>query len=355
MNKINAVLSVLLMFIPFLSWADVNIGKISKTQWRKLESEHFYMVTDAKDIQAMRMLGELERFNYFVKLIMKVPDRPLEYKVPVIAVNSSRTFKSLGLPKSIGGLFVRNDKGERAIFAASKSFRSSSKGASLGRHIILHELTHLILDQAEFSISNPPWYREGIAEYFGTYREKDNQIMLGDTSILKDRFYSVFSRTGSYQSVNTEELFKFSALSIDTDASQRDQESFYARSFAVVHFMNADPDRKDAMMRYLRMRYNGATVDEAFERAFGVTYAQLDEYVNEYIKGKYMYARVFEKGMFGVKFPSFEISEPQLLSSLESVGYITEKLDYLSEDILGTGVKERMKNEVRELKESNAN
>ena len=36
-------------------------------------------------------------------------------------------------------------------------------------------------------LASPPWYNEGVADYFGTYFQKQGKVILGDLSLLRYR------------------------------------------------------------------------------------------------------------------------------------------------------------------------
>jgi hypothetical protein len=172
------------------------------------------------------------------------------------------------------------------------------------------------MNNASIGLANPPWYSEGIAEYFGTYVEKKGEVIVGDVSLVQDRFYSMLKPGGQgYQSMDTESLFKATEVGIDIDLNRKERrevEKFYARSFAVVHYLNADPERRKQLHQYLRALEKGYPVDASFKAVFQMSFAELDEQLDRYITGKYVYARVFSTGKGGVEYPEFPFSTKPL-------------------------------------------
>jgi hypothetical protein len=204
----------------------------------------------------------------------------------------------------------------------------------------------LLINNTSLNLAAPPWYNEGIAEYFGTYMEKDGKIILGDVSIVKDRFYSMLDRFGRAESVDTESLFKARQEELGiADDMTRDQEKFtskfYARSFAVVHYLNADPGRRKQLITYLYLLNKGHSVDESFKHAFNMEFAELDGVVDAYINDRYMMGRVFTMGESGVEFPEFAHTVT-VLKPREALEFLIPRIVLYSDTFLGAENLEKM-------------
>jgi hypothetical protein len=308
--------SLFLMFLLSVSLnsfaGEVDVKKLHKAKWIEVTSENFLVITDAKEKKAQAMARELEQFRHFLALMLGYKQRVLQQKVAVILAKNKFTFAALGLPKEYAGIFVQSS--QPMIFANSKGFSSSSDGhASMGRQVVLHELTHLLMNNISINLANPPWYSEGTAEYFGTYTEKRGMAILGEMKLLQERWYSM-TKPGpgiEIESVNTETLFKTGDIGIKVNMNkilQSNIERFYARSLAVVHYLNADPERRKMMYQYLYLINKGHSVDDAFKAVFKMTFAEFDKDIDEYINGDFLYARTFE----GIKYPEFTFSSRAL-------------------------------------------
>lgn len=326
---------------------EVNIKKLNKLDWIKLETDNFVAVTDAKERQAKEMVEELERFRHFMAFLLGYKQKGTMAKVPVILARKGSTLEAMGVPDNYAGLFVKNALGEFAIFSNAKGFKASSQGkGNWGRSVVLHELVHLLINNTSLNLATPPWYNEGIAEYFGTYMEKDGKIMLGDVSIVKDQFYSMLDQRGRPESVDTEKLFKTRQEELGiADNMTRDQEKFtdkfYARSFAVVHYLNADPGRRKQLLTYLYLLNNDHPVDASFKHAFNMEFAELDSFVDGYINDKYMMARVFPMGEGGVEFPEFAHTTVAL-ESREALEFLVPRMVLYANTFLGEENLEKM-------------
>jgi hypothetical protein len=162
----------LIVFLPTVCIAGkVNVKRLNKANWIYFETENFKVLTDAKEQKALEIVRELENFKYFLRIFLGYEQQPLSERISVVAAKNKSSFKSLGVPENFMG-FLLSGHGY-VIFARCDGFRSSSKEKSnLGRLVVLHELVHVFLRNATSKLPFPPWYHEGIAEYFGTYMEK---------------------------------------------------------------------------------------------------------------------------------------------------------------------------------------
>src|SRR5690606_5932153 len=180
MHKVLLKVGMVCLLVLFASQSlagRVNVKKLHSATWIHLETQNFSVFTDANEKQAREMAEELEHFHYFLSFLLGFDQEPLSERVPVILAKNRATFAALGFPKYIGGIFVENNG--YVIFANADGFKSPAQGkGSTGRTIILHELAHLIINNSSHNLSTAYWYQEGIAEYFGTYMEKDGHVIL---------------------------------------------------------------------------------------------------------------------------------------------------------------------------------
>lgn len=298
------VTTIVFLLFSITSIAAVNIKRLNNASWVEISSDNFILTTDASEKSAKAMVEELERFRYFMVLLLGFEQEALKEKVPMLVANRSSIFRAFGFDYTIGGLFIRSKNGVN-LFANAKGFFSGFRGGvNVGRQIVLHELVHHIVYNSKSNFAIPPWYSEGIAEYFGTYVERKKRIVLGDLSAIESRFYALIKPMGGFSSVDTESLFKMKKLKIGRELDDDDEEelnSFYARSLAVVHYLNADPDRRKQLYEYLRLIGEGYSIEGTFDFVFDMTFSDFDKAVDHYIDGRFVVARVFDK--HSISFP----------------------------------------------------
>lgn len=345
----------LLIFSLSLHAGEVDVERLHKADWMHLETDNFELTTNASEKSARAMAEDLEGFYFFVTELLGYDQGPMDKKVSVILARNASTFRSMGIPREYGGVFLRIPLlDEIVIFAnASKFSRSSDGRSNLGRSTVLHELMHLINQNESIGLANPPWYNEGIAEYFGTYVQRKGRVMLGDMTILKHRFSAILTPLGNFESIDSESLFKTTQqqLPIADDSSGKENRTvakFYARSAAVVHFLNADPERRRRMYTYLKLLHKGYDIDECFNYAFEMGYSDFDALVDKYLNGRFVMARTFPIGNGGVEFPRVRYSAARLQAD-EAMRIIIPKIALFSDSFIGEGNREKMHADIARL------
>jgi len=341
----------LTLFLSFYTFAEVNVKKLYNQKWITFESEHFRIITNAKEAKAVDMLQDLEDFNYFITQILGFEQNKLDSKLEIISAKNKSTFKAMGLPDHIAGVFIGDSN---IVLANSNRFRKSGGKGNFGRQTILHELVHHLIKQSSQKYATPVWFREGIAEYFGSYNRKKGQIILGDMSAISGRFGWILIPNGSrYGGIDSESLFKTKREElIFGEKATKDDDAFvfkfYARALAVVHYMNADPERRKKMYTYLYAVHKGFTEKESFERIFKMTFSEFDDAVADYINSRFIYARVFDVKPGAVELPKIK-AEAVKTTHCEAITEVLNGINQLSPRLLGEEGKAQLNKDYKTL------
>ncbi|WP_075184914.1 hypothetical protein [Teredinibacter haidensis] len=329
--------------------ASVNVKKLVAQEWIVIENDRFSIISNATEKQASAMLQELENFHYLVSNVFGFGEIELAEKIPIVLVNNESVFRALGMPRDYVGIFLSSKRGG-AIFARADKFRSADKGQNWGRLVVLHELAHLLMSHSHRKLISSPWFNEGIAEYLGSYTLNNNQIILGNLSTLRSGFFSPAARSGRrYDSVDTESLFKVTQedLKVGLRSSREHNmfvDKFYARSAAVVHYFDANEQRRNLMYQYLALIQKGAEVDNAFEQVFDMDFDDLDRKVNAYVRGRAMTPRVFSLDRSDLEFAPADNTLVDI-TPLQIMQKLYGKISLFSDEFLGKGTRAKMNEE----------
>ncbi len=346
MLKKTCFMFMFLVFLPGVSIAgEINFERLYKQEWINIETANFDLITNLKEKKALEIVQELENFKYFLAGSMGFEQRDLSEKVSVVAAKNKTTFTSLGMPDNTAGVFINHP--EYIIFARCDWFKSSSQGGSnRGRSVVLHELVHLFMRNASLNFALPVWFSEGIAEYYSSYIEQKDKVLVGSMGVLENRLFDLRDVDGEFKRVDSESLFKITKaeLNIKEGGSINDNKfarQFYARSVAVVHYMSSDPHLLQQMYAYLYLLKKEMAVDEAFSIAFKTTYSEFDDAVHKYVSKWTMTALSYRLGKGGVEFPVVEYRNNHIAKK-DAMGFMYAKLSKISEGFLGEGEQKRL-------------
>ncbi|SMF16471.1 hypothetical protein SAMN02745866_01077 [Alteromonadaceae bacterium Bs31] len=322
------MLFMLLALAPFTTSAKVNVKKIYNTNWLNVETEHFNVVSNTNAKTALLISEELERYRYFVAEVLGVEQKPLREKVTVVLAKSDSTFKMFGIRDDFVGVYSNRHE-QISIFANAARFSPSSSGrSSEGRQTILHELAHFITYNTTHDIAMPLWFSEGMSEYLATYVEKNKQIVLGSRNATG--YWSPKTRRSGrlFDNLDVEALLKSDTLSKHNNNTlhAREINEFYAYSFGFVHYLAGHPARRIQAFKYLQLLKQGLQVDQAFNKAFAMSYTEMTSALKSYLNGKDAKKLSYDLGKNGVEFPEFRY-EQRKLAPEEALSLIINRIN----------------------------
>ncbi len=350
--KIKIVVIIVLTVLLQVSCnaGEVNLTKLNKADWILLETESFYIITDAAENDAVKIACELENFKYFLSRILNYKQKPITQKVQIVAVMNDDLFNSTGIPENYSGIYLNENN--NVIFANCNSFRNSSKRNRIpGRSAILHEIVHWFIHNTPYGRDIPPWFDEGIAIYFSTYIKINGKVFWGNIGSGSNIYPSKLKNLKRYSIINTESLFKTTRLDLNvfnTSMSHKEYlEAFYARSFLVVKYMLSDPERTKMLNQYLSLLQKGASIDESFKYAFSISFLSLDRKVRYYLEGKSFRRESYLTEKTVMSFPEVKFVKHDL-KKREAMKILITKISMLPENFLnGSSLKKNNKRTVR--------
>lgn len=274
MKNIRVFLSVILLLVggPFSA-------VIAKGDWVQVRSENFVLIgnASAKDIRAIA--ERLERFRSTLDQVFKSDAlRPrTETRVVVFRDEVSYTpFKPLRrdgtVDATVEGYF---QSGQDVNYITLTVAHTSAEAY----HTIFHEYVHTVVEAVYPGVEVPVWFNEGLAEYYSTF------TLRGDSSAeiglpIKDHVRLLEKNT--VLPLNT--LFRLRSSEIN-NSSVYSRALFYAESWALVHYL-IDTEKKAQMDEFIKETLAGKPQDEAFRKAFGQDYSEMERIFDAYIRQK---------------------------------------------------------------------
>ena len=175
--------------VPICSPA-ANIKKLAKAEWLEVSSQNFNVITDVDEELARVFVRDLEYFRLFLSHILQISNLKDVPPLYVLAVSKNSHYRALGAPEDVAGFFqMRSDRSIAVAFL--ERYRRKTEQLSFSRHVLMHEYVHYATSNVLEYKNHPPWYREGIADYLGTFRVKDGEIDIGRLDAIRWRFHAL--------------------------------------------------------------------------------------------------------------------------------------------------------------------
>lgn len=262
---------VVLMFLFVLANGACAGQSISGKGWLQSESENFKILSDAPAAKTKFVADELERFRVLALSLAGLPQSTVGEPVKIFVMEEA-TFNEFQPAEHYAGFYIPS---RRTIVM---SIYSHHRAQELVYHEYVHEL------QALSGIQYPAWYREGLAEFLSTARFADNSVEIGrpptDAGLKRVRDAAMGTKikaTGSNLARKESE-----AGEINT---------FYVRSWGMVHLMllghlneQVGVDRREQLNTFLQLWANDVPHDEAFVKAFGMSFDAFQGEVDQYFR-----------------------------------------------------------------------
>ena len=258
--------------------------------WREIHSTHYTVITDAGEKKGTEVALRFEQMRaVFALLLMK---ERLNEPVPLTIVafkNDKNYYQSAplrqGQPIDVSGFLL---PGEDRNFIVLNLFEQESWCA------VAHDFALLLLNYNYPRV--PGWFDEGLAEYFSSIRLDDKNYEIGGDpelhsvftqDLLKNRA-EVLNPPKSLTELLSGQVWLAlpDLLTMKHDTSTFTEGThhtlFYAQSWMVMHYLLHEKKLPETGTYFDLVENQHVPVEEAIQKAYGVTAAQFDQAVKDY-------------------------------------------------------------------------
>jgi tetratricopeptide (TPR) repeat protein len=253
-----------------LSAASLEPPKASE-KWITLTADEFQFISNASPAATLEIARDMLRMRAAVGQITKLKVRsPLPTKVFIFA--NERAFAGYRdavlnrKTENVVGVFAHGDAGNFILM------RSDTDSVD---RVVYHELTHYFVQNTTAGM--PLWLNEGMAEFYSTFRTIDSSVHIGRP--IPEHVHWLRGQS----LIPLQELFTTTTSSRDYNEGSR-QGVFYAQSWALLHYLMTDADRRAKLITFLGQLSAGKSIDDAFTAAFSMKYAQLEQNLRSYVR-----------------------------------------------------------------------
>ncbi len=258
--------------------------------WLEIRSTHFTVLTDAGDKKGKEVALRFEQMRaVFAVLLMK---ERLHEPLPLTIIafkNDKDYYQTAPLrhaqpingqaidaqPIAVPGFFLPGEDQNFIVLnlAAEESWRA-----------VAHDFAHLLLNYNYPEVQ--PWFDEGLAEYFSSIRVDDKTYEIGgDPELYPGNASKSLTELLGGQNGGQSWLALPDLLTTKPDNSNPESTHhtlFYAQSWMTMHYLLHDKKLPETGTYFDLVENQHVPVDQAVQKAYGMTPAQFDQEVKDY-------------------------------------------------------------------------
>ncbi len=279
-HVVFALLSVVILFVAHRQVA-------ARDEWIQVKSKNFFLVGNASEKDIRKVGTRLEQFRETFRLLFGKMNLTSAIPTNVVVFKSDSSFKNFKPKKADGKIdnFVAGffQPGEDVNYISLSAEGDGSGDSSTKFSVIFHEYVHFIVNTNFGKSDVPPWFNEGLAEYYETFAiENDQKIKLG---LPQSRHLTLLQDS---KLVPLDTLFKIGNSQL-LNTGDHSRSIFYAESWALMHYL-IQGGKSDALSKFLKLLLDGNGPEKAFQDSFQMTYAQMEGELRKYVsKSSYNY------------------------------------------------------------------
>ncbi|MBC7900815.1 MAG: tetratricopeptide repeat protein [Saprospiraceae bacterium] len=297
-----------LIFLPHFASA--------KDEWLQVRSKNFNLIGDASEKDIRKVATKFEQFRETFRLLFSGANLSSPVPTNVIVFKSNASYKPFKPKRSDGKI----DTFVAGYFQAGEDVNYitlSADGTDEDMYgTVFHEYVHFIVNSNFGKSEVPPWFNEGLAEYYQTFViEEDQKVKLG---LPQGGHLNLLQQN---KLVPLDTFFKVTNYALHQNANHS-RSIFYAQSWALMHYLIAN-GKNDGLSKFLTLSVKNVPQEKAFQDAFQMDYAQMERELRKYVgQASYKYSLVTFKNKL-----SFE-SEMQTspLSETDTNAYVGDLL-----------------------------
>ena len=299
-------------------------GSVSaKDEWLNVRSKNFNLIGNASDKEIRKVATKLEQFREAFRLLFTQTNLSSPIPTNVVVFKSDSAYKPFKPRRAdgkaddfIAGYFQPGDDVNYITLSAG-----GDDAETYGT--IFHEYVHFIVNTNFGKSDVPPWFNEGLAEYYQTFvMEDDIKAKLG---LFQANHLNLLAQN---KLIPLDTFFNISNSALHQNGGHS-RSIFYAQAWAIIHYFVSNK-KSDEMSKFLTLSIKNVAEEKAFQEAFQMTYAQMEKELRQYVsKGSYQYTNVTFKNklIFDAEMQSIPLSEADTNAYLGDLLYHTNRAD----------------------------
>lgn len=319
----NKYIFLALLGVNFLLFSN---QVFAKDTWINVRSKNFNLIGNASEKDIRGVATKLEQFRETFRQIFPKSrfDTSIETNVVVFKNESSyNPFK----PKRADG---KSDKWIAGYFQPGEDLNYitlSTEGEKEDIYgTIFHEYVHFLLDTNFGKSDVPPWFNEGLAEFYQTFViENDQKVNLG---LLQNEHLQLLQQN---ELIPLKTFFEIDNYSLHQNGNHS-RSIFYAQAWALIHYLiQGNKGANSASLNnFLALVMKNVEPEKAFQQVFQKDYATMEKELNKYVRQSRFTGTTVtlkEKLIFDSQMKTFPLSEAEANAYLGDLLYHTNEYD----------------------------
>ena len=320
MKKLQ-ILSVCVLFLCVLILLPNSVA--AKDEWLHVRSKNFNLIGNASDKDIRKVATKLEQFRETFRQLFSGANLNSPIPTNVVVFKNDGAYKPFK-PKRADGKIDNFVAGYFQPGEDVNYITLSTGGEDADTYgTIFHEYVHFIIETNYGKSDVPPWFNEGLAEYYQTFViEKDQEVKLG----LPQSNHLALLQQNKLVPLDT--LFKISNYALHQNADHS-RSIFYAQSWALIHYLIANK-KTEGLGKFLNLSMSNVPAEKAFQDAFQTNYAQMEKDLKKYVaQNTYKYSLISfnNKLSFETEMQTVPLSEADSNAYLGDLLYHTNRAD----------------------------
>lgn len=295
----------------------------AKDEWMQVRSKNFNLIGNASEKDIRKVATKLEQFRETFRQLFNQMNLNSPIPTNVVVFKSDGAYKPFK-PKRADGKIDNNIAGYFQPGEDVNYITISTEGEDSETYgTIFHEYVHFIIETNFGKSEVPPWFNEGLAEYYQTFAiEEDQKVKLG---LPQSNHLALLQQTKLFP---LETLFKVSNYALHQNANHS-RSIFYAQSWALIHYFIANK-KTDGLGKFLTLALKDVPEEKAFQDAFQMSYAQMEKDLKKYVEqNTYQYSMITFKNklIFETEMQTTPLPEADSNAYLGDLLYHTNRAD----------------------------
>ena len=246
-------------------------------EWISVRSKNFFLIGDAKEKDIRKVAERLEQFRETFRSLFPKISFTQSIETNVVVFKNKKSYRPF-LPKDSKG---KADKWIAGFFQPGEDVNYitlSTDGDDEDTYgTIFHEYVHFLLDTNFGKSEIPPWFNEGLAEYYQTFKIEDNKkVYLGN---LQENHLYLLQQSDLIPLKN---FFEIDNYSLHQNGNHS-RSIFYAQAWALMHYL-IQSKQSDSMSKFLTLVMKDVEAEKAFTQAFGSDYETMEKALKKYVR-----------------------------------------------------------------------